>query len=155
MTKNPLSFLFAGFRYLLHCFSAGRLFDRCRFGRLSRRIFWETAAADAVVLLLTFFVPLEIAYRLQLEPESLFLRVWLCTWLILFAVLSVCLFRAARRRLHDSRYERNTVAAHFCTGCRLAAYGVFSCGAVGRIQPLGPNIKNRGSDRAFPRFIFF
>ena len=34
MTKNPLSFLFAGFRYLLHCFSAGRLFDRCRFGRL-------------------------------------------------------------------------------------------------------------------------
>lgn len=92
MTKNPLSFLFAGFRYLLHCFSAGRLFDRCRFGRLSRRIFWETAAADAVVLLLTFFVPLEIAYRLQLEPESLFLRVWLCTWLILFAVLSVCLF---------------------------------------------------------------
>ena len=39
MTKNPLSFLFAGFRYLLHCFSAGRLFDRCRFGRLSRRIF--------------------------------------------------------------------------------------------------------------------
>ena len=89
MTKNPLSFLFAGFRYLLHCFSA-------------RRIFWETAAADAVVLLLTFFVPLEIAYRLQLEPESLFLRVWLCTWLILFAVLSVCLFRAARRRLHDA-----------------------------------------------------
>ena len=102
MTKNPLSFLFAGFRYLLHGFSAGRLFDRCRFGRLSRRIFWETAAADAVVLLLTFFVPLEIAYRLQLEPESLFLRVWLCTWLILFAVLSVCLFRAARRRLHDA-----------------------------------------------------
>ena len=49
MTKNPLSFLFAGFRYLLHGFSAGRLFDRCRFGRLSRRIFWETAAADAVV----------------------------------------------------------------------------------------------------------
>ena len=83
MTKNPLSFLLAGFRYLLHCFSAGRLFDRCRFGRLSRRIFWETAAADAVVLLLTFFVPLEIAYRL-------------------FAVLSVCLFRAARRRLHDA-----------------------------------------------------
>ena len=119
MTKIPLSFLFAGFRYLLHCFSAGRLFDRCRFGRLSRRIFWETAAADAVVLLLTFFVPLEIAYRLQLEPESLFLRVWLCTWLILFAVLSVCLFRAARRRLHDA------------------------------------GIKNRGSDRAFPRFIFF
>ena len=75
MTKNPLSFLLAGFRYLLHGFSAGRLFDRCRFGRLSRRIFWETAAADAVVLLLTFFVPLEIAYRLQLEPESLFLRV--------------------------------------------------------------------------------
>ncbi|MBS1385418.1 DUF805 domain-containing protein [Duodenibacillus massiliensis] len=69
---------------------------------MSRRIFWETAAADAVVLLLTFFVPLEIAYRLQLEPESLFLRVWLCTWLILFAVLSVCLFRAARRRLHDA-----------------------------------------------------
>lgn len=102
MTKNPLSFLFVGFRYLLHCFSASRLFDRCRFGRLSRRIFWETAAADAVVLLLTFFVPLEIAYRLQLEPESLFLRVWLCTWLILFAVLSVCLFRAARRRLHDA-----------------------------------------------------
>ena len=62
MTKNPLSFLFAGFRYLLHCFSAGRLFDRCRFGRLSRRIFWETAAADAVVLLLTFFVPLYVAY---------------------------------------------------------------------------------------------
>lgn len=55
-----------------------------------------------MVLLLTFFVPLEIAYRLQLEPESLFLRVWLCTWLILFAVLSVCLFRAARRRLHDA-----------------------------------------------------
>ena len=48
-----------------------------------------------MVLLLTFFVPLEIAYRLQLEPE-------LCTWLILFAVLSVCLFRAARRRLHDA-----------------------------------------------------
>ena len=88
MTKNPLSFLFAGFRYLLHGFSAGRLFDRCRFGRLSRRIFWETAAADAVVLLLTFFVPLEIAYRLQLEPESLFLRVWLCTWLIFLAAPS-------------------------------------------------------------------
>lgn len=72
MTKNPLSFLLAGFRYLLHGFSAGRLFDRCRFGRLSRRIFWETAAADAVVLLLTFFVPLEIAYRLQLEPRESF-----------------------------------------------------------------------------------
>lgn len=79
-----------------------RPLDRVKFGRVSRTVFWGTAAADGLLLAAAFFGPLEVAYRLQLEPEGWFMRAWVLGWGVLAVTLFVCLCRLARRRLHDA-----------------------------------------------------
>lgn len=79
-----------------------RPFDRVTFGRVSRSVFWSTAAADVVLLAAAFLGPLEVAYQLQLEPTGWFMRAWVAGWGILAVTLGVCLLRLARRRLHDA-----------------------------------------------------
>ena len=78
-----------------------RCFERMKFGRVSRSVFWSTAAADVVLLAVAFMVPLEAAYQLQLEPTGWFMRIWLSSWICLALVLLKNFFRLARRRLHD------------------------------------------------------
>lgn len=58
-------------------------------------------AADAVLLAAAFFGPLEMAYRLQLDPQGWFMRIWLLSFGWFAVTLAVCAFRLARRRLHD------------------------------------------------------
>ncbi len=82
-----------------------RPLDRVKFGRVSRTVFWSTAAADVLLIASAFFGPLEVAYQLQLEPEGWFMRTWIFSWGFLVVTLSVCLLRLARRRLHDAGFS--------------------------------------------------
>ena len=77
-------------------------FDRVKYGRVSRQVFWTTMAADGVLLIVVFLGPLEAAYRLQADPQGWFIRGWLLGLGWLAVTLAVCAFRLARRRLHDA-----------------------------------------------------
>lgn len=79
-----------------------RLFRRNKFGRVSRASFWLTTLAYPVVLLAAFCVPFEVLYRMGCEPDSVELKVFMWSEMILFFTAFVCWMRLMRLRLHDT-----------------------------------------------------
>lgn len=78
------------------------LFDRTRLGRVDRRTYWLTLAAYALILVTTFVVPFETAYRLQLAPDSAFVVICVNGWFLLWFFSIIPLWRLTRRRLYDA-----------------------------------------------------
>lgn len=86
-------------------FSDFHPFDRVKTGRVGRRVLWCTALADVVILLAAFFAPLEIVYRLQVDPQGVFMRGWLLSFAVLFVTITMCFTRLTKRRLHDAGFS--------------------------------------------------
>ncbi len=81
------------------------LFDRTRLGRVGRRAFWLTLAAYAVIYAAAFAIPFEIGYRLEVAPDSTYMKVFLNGWLVFFFLSVIPVFRMTRRRLHDAGFS--------------------------------------------------
>ena len=81
------------------------LFDRTKLGRVKRQNFWLTMAAYAVIYAAAFVLPFEIGFRLQVEPDGLYMKVFLHGWLVFFFFSIAPVVRLTRRRLHDAGYS--------------------------------------------------
>lgn len=81
------------------------LFDRTRLGRVGRGAFWLTMAAYVLLYAVTFVVPFEIGYRLEVAPDSAYMKVFLNGWLLLFFLSIIPVVRMTRRRLHDAGFS--------------------------------------------------
>ncbi len=82
-----------------------RVFDRTRLGHVSRASFWLTFLACSVIGLLSGWIPVEIAYQLQLQPDGVFMVTSVWCFLAFNAAMGWCLARTARRRLYDAGYS--------------------------------------------------
>lgn len=80
-------------------------FDLTRLGRLSRAAFWTALLAHFFFLAVLFIVPFETAYRLQMEPDSLFVLFWMNAFAFAFPACLLPLKRLAVRRLHDGGFS--------------------------------------------------
>lgn len=81
------------------------LFDRTRLGRVRRGPFWLTMAAYVLLYAAAFVIPFEIGYRLEVEPDSLYMKIFLNTWMLGFFVSIIPVVRMTRRRLHDAGFS--------------------------------------------------
>lgn len=81
------------------------LFDRTKLGRVDRPTYWRTIFAYALIFATTFFVPFEIAYRLEMEPDSFFVVVCVNGWVLLWFFSIMPLWRLTRRRLNDADFS--------------------------------------------------
>lgn len=81
------------------------LFDRTRLGRVDRATYWRTMLGYLLVFAAAFFIPLELAYRLQAEPGSVWMIVWFNAWVLLVLAAILPIWRMTRRRLHDAGFS--------------------------------------------------
>lgn len=82
------------------------IFDHSRFGRVSRREYFIVLAAHLLILAVTLYVPVEIAYQLEFEPDGEFLLASGMGWFALLFVSVRVLLRFSARRLTDSGCSR-------------------------------------------------
>lgn len=89
--------------------SSGRrdllLFDRTRLGRVGRGVFWRTMAAYVLLYAAAFVIPFEIGYRLQVAPDSLYMKLFVNGWLLFFFLSVIPVVRLTRRRLNDAGFS--------------------------------------------------
>ena len=78
------------------------LFDRTKLGRVPRQVFWLTMAVYAAIYSAAFAVPFEVGFRLEVEPDSSYMKIFLNGWLVFFFFSIAPVVRLTRRRLHDA-----------------------------------------------------
>ena len=75
------------------------LFDRTKLGRVSRQVFWLTMAVYAAIYSVAFAVPFEVGFRLEVEPDSAYMKIFLNGWMCFFFFSIAPVVRLTRRRL--------------------------------------------------------
>lgn len=83
---------------------AVRWFDRTVLGRVSRTVYWSSIAAHIALVVASGAALLEVAYRLQCAPDSLFVQSAFWGWVLLVLATVMPIWRLSRRRLHDAGF---------------------------------------------------
>jgi uncharacterized membrane protein YhaH (DUF805 family) len=82
------------------------LFDRTRLGCVGRGPYWSALGVHVTILALAFVLPFEALFRLEVEPDSPVMTLFLYGWLLFSFVTFWCLLRLTGRRLSDAGFSR-------------------------------------------------